>query len=66
MFRRASVLVINKIDLLPYVNAKVETIETHARDINPSLTIFQTSCTTGEGIPPWCEWLRRQVAAARA
>lgn len=66
MFRRASALVINKIDLLPYVNAKVETIEKHARDINPSLTIFQTSCTTGDGIPEWSEWLRRQVAAARA
>jgi hydrogenase nickel incorporation protein HypB len=66
MFRRASALVINKIDLLPYVNAKVETIETHARDINPLLTIFRTSCTTGDGIPQWCEWLRRQVAAARA
>jgi hydrogenase nickel incorporation protein HypB len=66
MFRRASVLVINKIDLLPYVNASVATIEKHARDINPSLTVFQTSCTTGEGIPQWCEWLRQQVAAARA
>jgi hydrogenase nickel incorporation protein HypB len=66
MFRRASVLVINKIDLLPYVNASVATIEKHARGINPSLEIFQTSCTSGAGIPEWCEWLRRQVAAARA
>ena len=66
MFRRASVLVVNKIDLLPYVNAKVETIEKHARDINPVLTIFRTSATTGEGIPHWCEWLRRRVAATRA
>ena len=66
MFRRASALVVNKIDLLPYVNASVATIEKHARDINPALTIFQTSCTTGDGIPRWCEWLRQQVAAARA
>lgn len=66
MFRRASALVVNKIDLLPYVNASVATIEKHARDINPALTIFQTSCTTGNGIPRWCEWLRQQVAAARA
>ena len=66
MFRRASVLVINKIDLLPYVNARVETIEKHAREINPDLTIFGTSCTTGDGITAWCDWLRQQVAAARA
>jgi hydrogenase nickel incorporation protein HypB len=66
MFRRASVLVINKIDLLPYVNASVERIEQHARDINPSLTVFRTSCTTGQGIPEWCGWLRQQAAAARA
>ena len=66
MFRRASVLVINKIDLLPYVDARVETIERHARDINPELEVFQTSCTTGAGIPEWCGWLRRQVAAAHA
>jgi hydrogenase nickel incorporation protein HypB len=64
MFRRASVLVINKIDLLPYVNVNVATIETYARDINPDLEVFQTSCTTGEGIPAWCEWLRGRVARA--
>ena len=66
MFRRASVLVINKIDLLPYVNARVETIEQYAREINPDLTIFRTSCTTGDGIAAWCDWLRQRVAAARA
>jgi hydrogenase nickel incorporation protein HypB len=66
MFRRASVLVVNKIDLLPYVNARVETIERYARDINPELEVFQTSCTTGAGIPEWCGWLRRRVAAAHA
>ena len=66
MFRRASVLIVNKIDLLPYVNAKVETIERHAREINPDLTVFRTSCTTGEGIAAWCDWLEQRVAAARA
>jgi hydrogenase nickel incorporation protein HypB len=60
------VLVINKIDLLPYVNARVETIEQYAREINPDLTIFRTSCTTGDGIAAWCDWLRQRVAAARA
>jgi hydrogenase nickel incorporation protein HypB len=66
MFKRASVLVVNKIDLLPYVNAKVENIERYARDINPDLTVFRTSSTTGDGIAAWCDWLTEQVAAARA
>jgi len=66
MFRRASVLVVNKIDLLPYVNVRVSTIERYARDINPALSVFRTSCTTGEGIDTWCDWLRQQVAPARA
>ena len=66
MFKRAAVLVVNKIDLLPYVNAKLENIERNAREINPDLTVFRTSCTTGEGIAAWCDWLTQRVAAARA
>lgn len=66
MFRNASVLVINKIDLLPYVSCDVETIKRHALQINRSLTVFETSCTTRAGIPAWTEWLAAQVAAARA
>ena len=50
MFRNASVLIINKIDLLPYVNSDVDTLQSNALAINPALTVFRTSCTTGEGI----------------
>jgi hydrogenase nickel incorporation protein HypB len=57
MFRNASVLMINKIDLLPYLTCSIETLRENALRINPDLLIFQTSCTTGEGIREWCEWL---------
>ena len=57
MFRNSSVLIINKIDLIPYVNCKIGTLRANALQINPSLTVFETSCTTGEGIPAWCKWL---------
>jgi len=57
MFRNASVLIINKIDLLPYVNCSVKQIREHALAINPALKIFETSCTTDEGIPAWCNWI---------
>jgi len=64
MFRRASVLLINKIDLLPYVNCNPVALKQNALSINPSLKIFETSCTTGSGIAAWCDWLLEQRAAS--
>jgi len=61
MFRNASVLIINKIDLLPHLDADVEVLERHALQINPALTVFRISCRTGAGIAEWCAWLRAQV-----
>jgi hydrogenase nickel incorporation protein HypB len=61
MFRNASVLIINKIDLLPYVNCSVEKIKNNALSINPHLRIFETSCTTGAGIGDWCEWIESNI-----
>jgi hydrogenase nickel incorporation protein HypB len=61
MFRNASALVINKIDLLPYLNSSVEEMEKNAFSINPALKVFRTSCTTGEGINEWSEWLQSQI-----
>jgi hydrogenase nickel incorporation protein HypB len=62
MFRRASVMIVNKIDLLPYVNCRLETLRENALSINPDLRIFETSCTTQAGIPEWCEWLKTKAA----
>jgi hydrogenase nickel incorporation protein HypB len=62
MFRKASVLIINKIDLLPFVNCSLAVLKRNALQINPSLKVFETSCTTQTGIPEWCEWLKRQVS----
>ena len=63
MFRNASVLVLNKIDLVPYVNCDLQALRANALSINPSLTIFETSCTTGQGISEWCDWLKSQSAS---
>jgi len=57
MFRNASVLLINKTDLLPYVNCNMEALKANALLVNPSLTILETSCTTRKGIREWCEWI---------
>jgi len=60
MFRSASVLIINKIDLLPYVNCDLKILKSNALQINPNLEIFETSCTTGVGIGDWCNWILQQ------
>ena len=62
MFRNASVLIINKIDLLPYLPCNIETMKANAKSINASLQIFETSCTTDEGITEWCHWLETQIS----
>lgn len=61
MFRNSRVLIINKIDLVPYTRCSLETLRSNALSINPSLKIFETSCTTGEGIDLWCNWLESQL-----
>ncbi len=57
MFRNASVLIINKTDLIPYVNCRLDVLRDNALKINPDLRIFEVSCQTGAGIDAWCEWL---------
>jgi len=61
MFRNSSVLIINKIDLVPYTGCSLERLRNNALSINPSLKIFETSCTTDEGINDWCEWLKSRI-----
>jgi hydrogenase nickel incorporation protein HypB len=60
MFLNSSVLIINKIDLIPYVNCDLNVLKGNALQINPALRVFEVSCTTGEGIPEWCEWLKKK------
>jgi len=58
MFHESSVLLINKIDLLPYVDCSVKKIKEDALKINPDLAIFEISCKTGEGLEDWYDWIR--------
>jgi len=61
MFHESKVLLINKIDLLPFCECNPDLIEERARKINPSLVIFRVSCRTGEGLDHWTDWLKSQV-----
>jgi hydrogenase nickel incorporation protein HypB len=66
MFQESRALLINKIDLLPYVNCDVGKIRQRALQLNANLEIFEISCRTGEGLDDWADWLRKQVSARKA
>ena len=66
MFHESKVLLINKIDLLPYVDCSVEKIREEVLKINPGMVIFEISCKTGEGLDAWCNWIREEVKTRRS
>ena len=66
MFRAADVMLLNKCDLLPYLDFDIELAEANARRVNPDLLIFRVSARSGEGLPAWLAWLESGLAAQRA
>jgi len=65
MFHESSALIINKMDLLDYVDFDLDKARRDALAINPKLAIFTVSCKTGEGLTPWIQWLTGQVETFR-
>lgn len=61
MFAVSHVMIINKLDLLPYVNYDLAKVKRQALAINPQLRIFELSCQTGLGLDAWCAWLQAFV-----
>jgi hydrogenase nickel incorporation protein HypB len=74
MFRKADLVVLTKIDLLPHLRVNVSAIEDALARVMPSPSLLKVSATTGEGIDAWLAWLehqrqavlRRQAAIAHA
>jgi hydrogenase nickel incorporation protein HypB len=61
IYRGLDVLVINKIDLLPYLDFRMDNFKQGVEMLNPGLRIFEVSCKTGEGIPAWIDWLTAHI-----
>jgi len=61
IYRGLDVLIINKIDLKPYIDFKMDYFRQGVEMLNPGLVIFEVSCRTGEGIEAWSNWLLQQV-----
>lgn len=63
MFRASNIMILTKIDLLPYVDFDVERCIGYAKQVNPNVQIFQVSAKTGEGLEHWYAWLQSQFHA---
>jgi hydrogenase nickel incorporation protein HypB len=61
MYRGVDALVINKIDLLPYIDFDMAYFRRGVEALNPGLVTFALSCRTGEGIEAWLEWIKEVV-----
>jgi len=65
MFHAASLMLLNKVDLLPHLSFDVERCLEYARRINPTIEILQVSATSGAGLAAWLAWIERGAKAAR-
>ena len=61
MFAAAGLVLINKIDLVPYVNFDLETCFGYARSVNPGVHILPISATRGDGLDAWYDWIRAEI-----
>lgn len=61
IYRGIDVLIINKIDLLPYIPFRMDFFTKGVEMLNPDLITFPISCQTGEGIPEWLAWLENEI-----
>jgi len=61
MYRGVDALVINKIDLLPYVAFNMEYFRKGVEILNPGLVVFPLSCKTGEGLDSWIQWINKHA-----
>ncbi|MCQ9343978.1 hydrogenase nickel incorporation protein HypB [Corynebacterium kozikiae] len=60
MFRSVEVVVINKIDLLPYLDFNLDLFTQNIAQVNPEATVIEVSTKTGEGLEQWFAWIREQ------
>jgi hydrogenase nickel incorporation protein HypB len=63
IFFKSALMILNKIDLLPYVKFDSEQAKQNARRVHPEMEIVEVSCTTGAGLDQWLDWLNRRWIA---
>ena len=63
MFHAADLMILNKIDLLPYLDFDMALCLDYARRVNPGIEILQVSARSGEGLDAWYSWLQARMAS---
>ncbi len=61
LFREASAVILNKIDLIPYTNFRRDEFYRYMNGLNANIPVFETSCTSEEGLQAWYEWMRQAI-----
>jgi hydrogenase nickel incorporation protein HypB len=64
MFRAVDVVLLNKIDLVPYLDVDLDSYAARVREVNPTATILPVSARTGAGMAVWFDWLRKFTASS--
>lgn len=65
MFRASEIMILNKIDLLPYLKFDTEKCIAYAREVNPKIEVFKVSAASGEGMTDWYDWLKNAKSSFR-
>jgi len=65
MFRAADLVLINKVDLLPFLDFDIDLCEANARRVNPRVEVLRVSARSGEGFAAWLGWIERRAGTRR-
>jgi hydrogenase nickel incorporation protein HypB len=61
LFREAEAVILNKTDLIPYTNFNIDKFRSDLRDINARVPLFEVSCTVGDNMKMWYDWIRMRL-----
>ncbi|WP_127059203.1 hydrogenase nickel incorporation protein HypB [Veillonella ratti] len=65
IFKESKAVLLNKVDLLPYIPFDKEKAVTDIKNLNPEVSLFEVSCTAKTGLTEWTDWLKAQIEAVR-
>ena len=65
MFKESEIALLNKVDLAPYCNFNMESAKKDITSLHPGIEVLEVSCTKGQGIDEWCDWLMKKIAAKK-
>ena len=65
MFKESEIALLNKVDLAPYCNFNMDSAKKDITSLHPGIEVLEVSCTKGQGIEEWCDWLLKKIDAKK-